>query len=129
MLWYILGFVLLKIDELEKESLTFYDLFNDETRYNYIYCLFTKNGIIKEVDNSIGVIVPRSIERHTVASLIAISEVLTDNKYFKQKYTITEQVRIMARSFDMKASKASLTKKSPYHSAMVEKLYKILNNF
>lgn len=126
-LWEILGHVLLKIDDLEKSSLRFADLFTSATDYEYITALFKKNAIIKSDGLSMGIVVPGSIERHTVASLIAVAEVLTERKFLKQEYTRTEQVRIMARTFNMKASRASLTKTSPFHNSMIEKLNEVLN--
>jgi len=126
-LWEILGYVLKCINHLESITITFENLFKSKTEYDRVITLFKENDIIGFNNSSMGIVVPGSIDKHTVASLIAIAEALTNLKLLKGDFTLVEKVRIMARSFNMKASTSSLKKKSPFHSQMVAKIRRILH--
>ncbi len=125
-LWDILGYVLLELHELQNKLIYFEDLFVEPRAYDYILKLFKSKYII-DIDGSYrGLSVDNRFENGTVASFLAISEVLTNKLYVKRHYSRSEQVRAMGRTFNKKVSPAAESKKSKDHDGLVSWLYEII---
>jgi len=125
-LWDILGYVLLAIEDIQNANLSFKELFHNEEDYSVILVLFKIHDLISRDGLNIGFLKEGSVDKRSKASLIAIAEALTSCGVMREKYSTSEQVRAIARSFNIALSPAAEFKRSKFHGRWVDHIQTLI---